>query len=275
MALSKILYPGYWLMRKMRFGVKLGLVTAVVLIPMLYVAVTLSAREQSDIAIAQSELQGVDLVEAASTVIRQLQTHRGQTNMVLSGNAQAQGPRDATRVDIKAARDTLDKLMVGTPGPLSGKAWQGLRDRIDGLAAALEGKSASDSFAQHTVLIDDMARFVYGLANESQLLFDPDPVTYALMDMSVSRLIPWAEQVAHLRGQGAGLLSQASVDPEGIVRVQTRLDALDKCDPRQRVCVVAVGCYGAQRCPRRRGCQGQHRVCCAGARALGARCATQ
>jgi methyl-accepting chemotaxis protein len=228
MALSKILYPGYWLMRKMRFGVKLGLVTAVVLIPMLYVAVTLSAREQSDIAIAQSELQGVDLVDAASTVIRQLQTHRGQTNMVLSGNAQAQGPRDATRVDIKAARDTLDKLMVGTPGPLSGKAWQGLRDRIDGLAAALEGKSASDSFAQHTVLIDDMARFIYGLANESQLLFDPDPVTYALMDMSVSRLIPWAEQVAHLRGQGAGLLSQASVDPEGVVRVQTRLEALGK-----------------------------------------------
>jgi methyl-accepting chemotaxis protein len=228
MVVSKILYPGYWLMRKMRFGVKLGLVTVVVLVPLLYVAVSLSVREQSDIANAQSELHGVGLVEATTTLVRQLQTHRGQTNMVLSGNAQAQAPRDATRAQIKAARDTLDALMAEAPGPWSAKAWQSLRERVDGLVPALDGKSAPDSFAQHTALIDDLARFMYGLANESQLLFDPDPVTYALMDMSVSRLIPWAEQVAHLRGQGAGLLSQASVDPEGVVRVHTQLQALDK-----------------------------------------------
>jgi methyl-accepting chemotaxis protein len=228
MALSKILYPGYWLMRKMRFGVKLGLVTVVVLLPLLYIATSLSLREQGDIAIAQAELHGIELVGAASTVVRQLQTHRGQTNMVLSGNAQAQGPRDQTRGQVKAARDALDALMAESPGPLSTKAWQALRERLDALIPALEGKTAPASFAHHTALIDEMARFVYGLAHESSLLFDPDPVTYALMDMSVSRLIPWTEQVGRLRGQGAGLLSQASMDPEGVVRVQTQLDALDK-----------------------------------------------
>lgn len=228
MALSKILYPGYWLMRQMRFGVKLGLVTVVVLLPLLYIAFALSARERADIATVQSELHGMALVDATSTLVRQLQTHRGQTNMVLAGNAQAQGPRDATRAQIKTARDALDALMADAPGPVSAKAWQGLRERVDGLVPALDGKAAPESFAQHTVLIEDMARFTYGLANESRLLFDSDPVTFALIDMSVSRLIPWAEQVAHLRGQGAGLLSQTPPDAEGVVRVLARVDALDK-----------------------------------------------
>jgi methyl-accepting chemotaxis protein len=52
-------------------------------------------------------------------------------------------------------------------------------------------------------------------------------VTYTLMDMAVSRLIPWTEQVGRLRGQGAGLLSQPTLDDNGAARVRTQLDALD------------------------------------------------
>jgi methyl-accepting chemotaxis protein len=71
-------------------------------------------------------------------------------------------------------------------------------------------------------------RFVYGLGKESGLLFDPDPATYLLMDMVVSRTIPWTEQLGKLRGQGAGLLSKPEWDEGGAVRIRTQLDALDQ-----------------------------------------------
>ena len=227
MALNKIFSPGFWLMRKMRFGVKLGLVTVVVLVPLLMITAELISRERSDISTTKAELVGIAMVDEASGLIRQLQTHRGQSNMVLSGNTGAQSARDKTRVSLKAARDTLDAVMQTNAGPVTGREWQALRARVDGLVASLEGKSAPASFAMHTALIEDLGRFIYGIANESSLLFDPDPVTYTMMDMVISRLVPWTEHVGRLRGQGAGLLSQPTMDDLGATRLNTRLDALD------------------------------------------------
>ena len=42
----------------------------------------------------------------------------------------------------------------------------------------------------------------------SGLLFDPAPATYFLMDVMVSRTLPWVEAVGVLRGSGAGLLAR-------------------------------------------------------------------
>ncbi len=227
MKLGKVFSAGIWLMRRMRFGVKLGLVTVVVLVPLFFIAAELIGRERSEIAMTRAELVGIAMVEDASALVRQLQTHRGQTNMLLSGNTAVQGARDKTRESLKTARDQLDANVNRQAGTVSSAEWKGLRERVDALIPALEGKAAPASFALHTALIEDLARFVYGIANESSLLFDPDPVTYTLMDMAVSRLIPWTEQVGRLRGQGAGLLSQPTLDESGATRVRTQLDALD------------------------------------------------
>nr|WP_315848343.1 methyl-accepting chemotaxis protein [uncultured Rhodoferax sp.] len=227
MKLGKVFSAGIWLMRRMRFGVKLGLVTVVVLVPLFFIAAELIGRERSEIAMTRAELVGIAMVEDASALVRQLQTHRGQTNMLLSGNTAVQGARDKTRESLKTARDQLDANVNRQAGAVSSAEWKALRERVDALIPALEGKAAPASFALHTALIEDLARFVYGIANESSLLFDPDPVTYTLMDMAVSRLIPWTEQVGRLRGQGAGLLSQSTLDENGATRVRTQLDALD------------------------------------------------
>jgi methyl-accepting chemotaxis protein len=227
MKLGKVFSAGIWLMRRMRFGVKLGLVTLVVLAPLLFITAELISRERADIAIAGQELVGIGSVEDVSALIRQLQTHRGQSNMVLLGNSAAQPAREQTRAALKVARDKVDARISSQAGRQTQAEWRSLRERVDGLFAALEGKDAPASFALHTALVADLTRLVYGVANESSLLFDPDPVTYSLMDMAVSRLIPWSEQIARLRGQGAGLLSQAALDESGAIKLRAQLDTLD------------------------------------------------
>ena len=227
MKISQIFSAGMWVMRKMRFGTKLGMLSAVLLLPMLVIVWQLVAREVSDMEIARAELEGIALVDNTSELIRQIQTHRGQSNMVLSGNAGAQAGRDKTRETLRATRDSLDKKLGAITTFAVPAAWPDLRSRIDALVPSLEGKSAAESFAQHTALVEDLGRFVYGVADSSSLLYDPDPLTYLLMDTVVSRVIPWTEQVGKLRGLGAGLLSQPTLDEVGATRVRSQLDALD------------------------------------------------
>jgi methyl-accepting chemotaxis protein len=224
MKLSKFFFAGIWIMRQMHFATKLTLMALALLTPMLVVLAQLIAAQTQDLRTTRDELQGIDMVGDASELIRQLQNHRGQTHMVLSGNAAAQVGRDSTRETLRQARDALDRKLASSNTP---NDWTGLRTRIDGLVPALEGKTAPASFALHTELIEDLGRFVYGMAKQTSLLFDPDPASNLLIGMAVSRTIPWTEQLGKLRGQGAGLLSQPVLDEAGTVRMGSQFDALD------------------------------------------------
>ncbi|MDR7308447.1 methyl-accepting chemotaxis protein [Rhodoferax saidenbachensis] len=227
MKLGKVFSAGMWVMRNMRFGTKLGALSAVLLLPMLLIVWQLLAREVGDMEIARAELEGIVVVDGTSELVRQIQIHRGQSNMVLAGNTGVQAGREKTREALRAARDSLDKKLGAITTFDAPTAWPELRSRIDGLVPALEGKGAPESFAIHTALIEDLGRFVYGVADSSSLLYDPDPLTYLLMDTVVSRVIPWTEKVGQLRGLGSGLLSQPTLDEAGAARVRAQVDALD------------------------------------------------
>jgi methyl-accepting chemotaxis protein len=222
MPFYKFLAPGMWVMRQMRFATKLSLVALVLLVPLLLVLLQLISAQTRDVGSIRAELEGIALVDDTSDLVRQLQTHRGLTHRVLSGNMAAQGERDAARLALKRARDALDARFSATRTPINLKSWTDSRARVDGLVAALEGQAAPASFALHTALIEDLIRLIYGVANDSNLLFDPDPATYFLMDMAVSRLLPWTEQLGRLRGQGAGLLSQPAISDAEASRLQAQ-----------------------------------------------------
>lgn len=226
MIFKSFLVPGMMLMRRMRFATKLSLLALVLLVPLVLVLLQLISAQNRDVAAARSKLEGIALVDDTSELIRQLQTHRGLTHRVLSGDTAAQAQRDATRVALTRASEALNARYGATRTPVNLKAWSEHRARVDGLVAALEGQAAQASFALHTVLIEDLIRLTYGLTRDSSLLFDADPASYLLMDMAVSRLLPWTEQLGRLRGQGAGLLSQPAMSDTEVVRVQTRIDAL-------------------------------------------------
>ena len=219
MSFVKIFSPGMWLMRKMRFGAKLGILSAVVLLPLLFIAWQLIDRTQQDRAVTRTEMVGVRSIERIGNVMRLLQVHRGQTAMLLSGSAAVQPARDKTRSSLKDAEERLVQGLANSEVPAPAE-WSGLQARLDGLFAQLDGKSASESFGLHTALVEDLVRLTYGVAEKSGLIYDPDPLTYLLMDMSVSRLVLGREQVGQLRGMGAGLLSQPTMSEAGAGQVR-------------------------------------------------------
>lgn len=244
MNFQQIFRPGMWAMRKMRFATKLVLLAMVLLVPMLVILAQLIAKQNADLVLARAELQGIYLVDNTSELIRQLQTHRGQTNMVLSGNPAAQAARDKTRDTLRQARDALDQRLLASAAQVKAQDWTALRGRVDALVPALEGLAAPASFTLHTALIEDLNRFVYGLGQDSNLLFDADPTTHVLGDMVVSRIVPWTEQLGKLRGQGAGLLSQPALDEGGAARLRSQIDALDLLGRDLAHAMGRMGGYG-------------------------------
>ena len=211
----------------MHFGIKLTLMALALLVPLLLVLLQLISIQNLDLSMTRDELKGIGMVGDTNELIRQLQTHRGLTHQVLLGNSAVQGKRDSTRESLNQALSALNHRFVTEQAQINQGDWTGLRARIEALPAALQGKSAPNSFALHTELIDDLGRFTYSLAKQSSLLFDPDPATHLLIDMVVSRTRPLTEMLGKLRGQGAGLLSQPTLDEGGAERLRTQLDLLD------------------------------------------------
>lgn len=226
MSFVKFLYPGMWVMRKMRFGSKLAIVFLVALVPLLFIVWQLISRTLNDVQITRAEVVGVEVVEQTTEVIRNVQAHRGQTNMVLLGNTAATGARDQTRSKLADEVNDLKRLLDDKQGMEAPPEWKELRGRLETLVKELDGKDAPQAFGFHTALVEDLTRFVYGVADKSGLLYDPDPQTYLLMEMSVSRLIPLREQIGRLRGTGAGFLSKPELTDDAIGRVNLLAGAL-------------------------------------------------
>lgn len=222
----KFLYPGLWVMRKMRFGFKLAIVFMVALAPLLFIAWELISRMVSDVQITRGEVKGVVVVEQVTEVINHLQTHRGQTNLVLLGNPNLSNTREQTRNQLTDVVTDLKQLLNGKDAMDAPFEWKELSGRIDSLVKDLDGKDVFQAFSFHTSLIEDLTRFVYGVADKSGLLYDPDPQTYLLMDMSVSRLTPLREQIGRLRGTGAGFLSGPELSDDTVSRVNQLANAL-------------------------------------------------
>jgi methyl-accepting chemotaxis protein len=225
--------PGVWLMRQLRLPIKLGMLALAIVIPSLVICVSLVLRISQEIQVLDDESQGVKGVAALSELVVLTQKHRGQTNMLLSGSADARSALDSTRQALPGALSAARSALTADARFGLAQEWSELERRLQSLGDT-EKKTADQSFQQHTTLIADLTRLMYTTGERSSLLFDPDPPSYFLMDLAVSRTVPWSERMARLRGLGAGLLSR----PEGpgdsatVLRSQLQVLAVDTQDFR-------------------------------------------
>ena len=112
--------PGVWLMRQLRLPTKLGLLALAIVIPLLVVCVSLVQRISDEIKVLDSEAQGVHGITALSDLVALAQKHRGQTNMLLSGDASVRGGLDKTREALPAALAAAPRSQTQT---ILGAVW--------------------------------------------------------------------------------------------------------------------------------------------------------
>ncbi len=214
----KPLRPGVRLMRLLRLPTKLGLLALVLFVPLVFISLQLIQRINHSIAFTEAELDGSRVVQRLSAVVVEVQKHRGQTHMLLSGDAGARTALQATREALQTQLAAVDEALSARPDFGLVPEWQPLRQAASELSNS-ERLQAPASFELHSGLVRDLIRFAYTTAERSNLLFDPDPASYFLMDMTVTHTQRWGELLAQTRGLGAGQLARTERDPQTVSRV--------------------------------------------------------
>ena len=207
-------------LRNLRIAYKLGLVSAVLGIPIAVLLYLFIDSRNDQIDLAQREVAGVEYLKPLRRIFEHVPQHRGAAHILLNGgqSAREQLGRIAPLVDADvSAVDSVDQEL----GDLLGTTdrWQALKQSWRGIKGAYETMTAQESFDIHTKLTADVMDLMRYVADESGLSVDPDLDTRYLMEAVTVNFPALAENLGVMRGLGSGVAAAASLDLDSQVRL--------------------------------------------------------
>ena len=159
----------------------------------------------------QAEQLGIAPANTLLNAITQVQRHRGLSGPWLQGQEETNTQR---REAAAKAKDALPAFIQQWSETQQDSR---VKDRAEALLARFEklrllvdqrGLTASESFQQHTALIDDCQSLLFDVAGASNLLFDPQDSTYLMIIAGFQEGPRITELAARMRGLGTALLAK-------------------------------------------------------------------
>jgi methyl-accepting chemotaxis protein len=200
---------------------KQGLITLLILVPLVGLLYGFLTAQQESIAFAQKELRGVEYIVALKSLFVHLPQHRGLAAAILTGSPEqkdrlliVQASIDADFKAIEAvdqrlgnALDTTAKLQAIT------QRWQELKLK------GLDLKPA-ESFEQYTQLVTDIMVLMQHVGDRSNLILDPYLDSYYLVDTVINKLPTIIEQLGKLGGLGSSVAARKTRKLEDRIQLQ-------------------------------------------------------
>jgi methyl-accepting chemotaxis protein len=196
---------------RLRLGTKVASIALLLLLAVCLLLASTLQRLGADVEFTRGESVGAARVGELLELIRLLQLHRGQTNLVLNGNAGAVANREATREALLRQANLVDKGLASQSDYGLEAQWKSLRTDIAAITPKEAQGPAAKTFQAHTRAVQAAQTLTFLTADRSGLLFDPESKTYYLMDIIVNVGSQWAESLALLRGFSAGAVAGGEV----------------------------------------------------------------
>jgi methyl-accepting chemotaxis protein len=203
---SVLLSPGVRLMRRLRMPGKIGVLVAILLVPLGLMLGSLYRNAQADTDRTRHELRGAHQAQRLLDLVARTQAHRDLAQRALTGDEAAKAQRGEAAKALGQSVAAVD----AEAGTTDGSDWPDLRKALTDLAQAGGAGQGDDPWARHTALVEQLRGRLLRLAEDTGLLLDPQADTYFLMDMVVDNAVPWLESLAFLRGPGAALLANGN-----------------------------------------------------------------
>ena len=204
--------PAVALMNRLRYPSKfllLGLAVTVVMLGLLF---SVFKGLNSNIEVAQHELDGVQMLKPMNRAVQNFQVHRGLSAGVLGGN---EGMKDKRVAKEKEATDMLQASDAGlTPELRDSAAWKKIRADWEALRSQGMTWSSADNIKAHTALIDQMLMFMVNIADATEMTLDPVIDTYYMMDTVVLKMPAMLERLGQTRARGTGVLAKKEISPQ-------------------------------------------------------------
>ncbi|HEU0202805.1 MAG TPA: methyl-accepting chemotaxis protein [Burkholderiaceae bacterium] len=203
------------------------LLIGVVTILIIALPLTLFVRDElRQIRTARAETTGIAPAEAVLQAIQLLQTHRGLSNAVLSGNSGMTQARQEKQREASAAAARIPATLKALGAPaLEETAQSALRD-WQLLAQAVDAKaiSAPASFTRHTALIARLIDLLESVADETGMKTDADRANNALVQAVLVHLPKLTEVFGQTRARGTVLLARSEIAADDRATVRSAMD---------------------------------------------------
>jgi methyl-accepting chemotaxis protein WspA len=208
-------------MKRLKLWQKFALVGCILMLPSAVITF-LMVRSINTLGseFARQELRGLEYSGPLRTLVKDLARHRGVMATWLGGDASFKPQVDEARRDIET-----DLKEVGTidqrldPSLHLTAAWaessRGVRELLDRSSSL----SASESFALHTKVIDDLIAHITRVGDASNLTLDPDLDSYYLMAVVIFQGPELAETIAKARGLGGRLAASKSASADDLAEL--------------------------------------------------------
>jgi methyl-accepting chemotaxis protein len=205
---SRLLRPGLRLMRTLRMPAKMGLLGAMLVVPLFLLLALAMLHALADIGVARSEREGAVLARQVTELALLVQSHRSLSNQVAAGNLAATAARDALRARLRQSVQRTDEILAQTTRFSLEDLWPAERTRLLALVDGQQAERRAEAVAAHGVQAERLHRLLKLIGERSQLLFDPRADTFFLMDLGVERMLPWLDAIGRLDVQGGELLQR-------------------------------------------------------------------
>jgi methyl-accepting chemotaxis protein len=224
--LAFLLGPGLRLMRSMHMPAKMGLVGAMLAIPLFLLMALAMLQAQEDMGVARAEREGALVAQQVTELAQLVQAHRSVSNQVAAGLSALTPTRDALRTRLRQAVQRTDEILEKTTTFDLGDLWPAERTRLLALADGQLSERRTEAIAEQGVVAERLRRLLKLIGERSQLLFDPRADTYFLMDLGVERMLPWMDAIGRLDVQGGELLLRDASVRERTVMLNLADEAL-------------------------------------------------
>ncbi|GGY86440.1 hypothetical protein GCM10011613_34460 [Cellvibrio zantedeschiae] len=191
---------------------------------------------QKNLQFAAKEQQGLPQVQLMLNIIQRTQQHRGLCARYLQDSTMSKHEQRTKAEDLEAAifayevyldKNPNEQLKAGFAETVN--YWHNIHRKV-----AHKNIDYTQSFEQHTYLINLQLQYLRSLVDYYQLSLDPAADGYFLIEASLMQLPELAEILGQIRGYGTGLLTKgdATFDERAHLKAlllasKSRMDYLD------------------------------------------------
>ncbi|TVO75868.1 methyl-accepting chemotaxis protein [Sedimenticola selenatireducens] len=218
--MKNILLPAMYLMERLRYPLKFGLIFLFVLIPLVLLSANLITSLNENVRFLENERHGLAYIKAIRQPIEHIQQHRGMISAFLNGASDFRERILSKRADIDKR---IDELLVvdrelGDELETAGKI-AAILQKWNNIKANAMNQESSVAIKAHTELLADMIDLMNQIADASEITLDPKLDTYYMGDAVVNTLINLTESMGQARAVGSGVAAKGSHTQETFVRL--------------------------------------------------------
>ena len=216
------------LMNNLSYPKKMGLISAVFIIPLFFISSVLFNELSSGIDTTTNQRDGLQYITKLRQLYQDFPQHRGMTNAYLSGKAsfrsKIMAKRDEISADI-AAIDVIDK-QFGTKLETTA-LWNEIKQDWSSLRNKAFTSSANIIFDEHTILIAKLYSLFEQVSNQSGLALDPKLNTAFIIDTLIYKLPLVTENMGQARGLGSGIAASNMITMHNRIKLGTLLATIN------------------------------------------------